>query len=195
MDLLEGDALGHLATVRANGTPHVTPLWIDHDGDTVLVNVRVDRVKAANMRERPAVAISIVDPRNSYRYLALTEVVRPWTEDGWSHHMDKLNRRSMKVDPCPWSSPGARPPRSCYHHVGRCVTRRDPLVDDSDDQSRRLGRYHDRGSEVHRQWRGRPRERSASDCAVKRLSGDGQHKVERPEEIGGPVICADDRPC
>jgi PPOX class probable F420-dependent enzyme len=67
MDLLETDALGHLATVRANGTPHVTPLWVDHDGDTVLVNVRLDRVKAANMRERPAVAISIVDPRNPFR--------------------------------------------------------------------------------------------------------------------------------
>jgi PPOX class probable F420-dependent enzyme len=71
IDLLEGGALGHLATVRADGTPHVTPLWIDHDGDTVLVNVRVDRVKAANMRERPPVAISIVDPKNPYRYLAI----------------------------------------------------------------------------------------------------------------------------
>ena len=60
IDLLEGDALGHLATIRADGTPHVTPLWIDHDGDTILVDVRVDRVKAANMRERPAVALSIV---------------------------------------------------------------------------------------------------------------------------------------
>src|SRR6266550_2442161 len=50
IDLLEGDALGHLATLRADGTPHVTPLWVDHDGDTLLVDVRVDRVKAANMR-------------------------------------------------------------------------------------------------------------------------------------------------
>src|SRR5437773_11948027 len=72
IDLLEGDALGHLATIRADGTPHVTPLWIDHDGDTILVDVRVDRVKAANMRERPSVALSIVDPRNPYRHLDIT---------------------------------------------------------------------------------------------------------------------------
>jgi len=44
IDLLEGDALGHLATIRVDGTPHVTPLWIDHDGDTILVDVRVDLV-------------------------------------------------------------------------------------------------------------------------------------------------------
>jgi PPOX class probable F420-dependent enzyme len=108
VDLLEGEALGHLATIRADGTPHVTPLWIDHDGDTVLVDVRIDRVKAANMRARPAVAISIVDPRNPYRYLAITGVVVSWSEEGWREHMDKLSRRYMKVDTYPWSKPGER---------------------------------------------------------------------------------------
>jgi len=108
MDLLEGEALGHLATIRADGTPHVTPLWIDHDGDTVLVDVRVDRVKAANMRERPAVAISIVDPRNPYRYLAITGVVASWSEEGWREHMNELARRYMKVDTYPWFFEGER---------------------------------------------------------------------------------------
>ncbi len=108
IDLLEGDALGHLATVRVDGTPHVTPLWIDHDGDTVLVNVRVERVKAANMRERPAVAISIVDPRNPNRYLTITGVVVSWSEQGWREHMDKLSHRYMKVARYPWSFPGER---------------------------------------------------------------------------------------
>ena len=102
IDLLEGDALGHLATVRANGTPHVTPLWVDHDGDAVLVNVRLDRVKAANMRERPDVAISIVDPRNPYRYLAITGRVVSWSEDGRHEHMNELARRYMKKDSYPW---------------------------------------------------------------------------------------------
>jgi PPOX class probable F420-dependent enzyme len=102
IDLLEGDALGHLATLRANGTPHVTPLWIDHDGDAVLVNVRLDRVKAANMRERPDVAVSIVDPRNPYRYLAITGRVVSWSEDGWREHMNKLARRYMNKDTYPW---------------------------------------------------------------------------------------------
>lgn len=124
MDLLESDALGHLATVRANGTPHVTPLWIDHNGDTLLVNVRLDRVKAANMRERPAVAISIVDPRNPFRYLAITGRVVSWSEDGWREHMDELSRRYLKVARYPWFFPGERraifqiAPTHVYYEMG-----------------------------------------------------------------------------
>ena len=108
IDLLEGEALGHLATVRADGTPHVTPLWVDHDGDTLLVNVRLDRVKAANMRARSAVALSVVDPRNPHRFLALSGKVVSWSEDGWREHMDALSRRYLKVDRYPWSFPGER---------------------------------------------------------------------------------------
>jgi PPOX class probable F420-dependent enzyme len=128
MDLLESDALGHLATVRANGTPHVTPLWVDHDGVAVLVNVRLDRVKAANMRERPEVAISIVDPRNPYRYLAITGRVVSWSEDGWREHMDKLARRYMKLDRYPWFFPGEQraifriAPRHVYFEMGDVET-------------------------------------------------------------------------
>ena len=124
MDLLESDALGHLATVRANGSPHVTPVWVDHDGDTVLVNVRLDRVKAANMRERPEVAISIVDPRNPYRYLAITGRVVSWSEDGWREHMNKLARRYMKVDRYPWFFDGEQRaifrilPTHVYYEMG-----------------------------------------------------------------------------
>lgn len=124
MDLLESDALGHLATVRANGTPHVTPLWVDHDGDAVLVNVRLDRVKAANMRERPDVAISVVDPRNPYRYLAITGRVVSWSEDGWREHMDRLARRYMKVDRYPWFFAGEQRaifrivPTHVYYEMG-----------------------------------------------------------------------------
>ena len=124
VDLLEGDVHGHLATIRANGTPHVTPLWIDHDGDAVLVNVRLDRIKAANMRERPDVAISIVDPRNPYRYLAITGRVMSWSEDGWQEHMNKLARRYMKKDTYPWFFEGEQRaifrivPTNVYYEMG-----------------------------------------------------------------------------
>jgi hypothetical protein len=60
------------------------------------------------MRERPAVAISIVDPRNPYRSLAITGVVVSWSEEGWREHMNKLARRYMKVDAYPWFFEGER---------------------------------------------------------------------------------------
>ena len=107
MDLLEGEALAHLATTRRDGSPHVTPVWIDHDGDTILVDVRMDRVKAANMRERPAVALSLVDPKDPYRHLDVTGRVVSWSEDGWREHMNKLSRRYMGKD-YPWFFEGER---------------------------------------------------------------------------------------
>ena len=106
VDLLEGQALAHLATTRKDGSPHVTPVWIDHDGDTILVDARVDRLKAANMRTRPAVALSIVDPANPYRYIAITGHVASWSEEGWREHMDALARRYLKVEKYPWSFEG-----------------------------------------------------------------------------------------
>jgi PPOX class probable F420-dependent enzyme len=124
MDLLEGDALGHLATVRADGSPHVTPLWVDHDGGTVLVNVRLDRVKAANMRSRPAVGLSVVDPRNPHRFLSVSGNVASWSEEGWREHMDVLSRRYLKVDRYPWSFDGERraifriEPARVYYEAG-----------------------------------------------------------------------------
>ena len=108
LDLLEGDALGYLATIRRDGSPHVTPLWVDHDGNTVIVDVRVDRVKAANMRERPAVALSIGDPRNADRHLDITGRVVSWSEEGWHDHMNALARRYLKVDEYPWFFEGER---------------------------------------------------------------------------------------
>jgi len=107
MDLLEGEALANLATTRSDGSPHVTPVWIDHDGDTILVDVRMDRVKAANMRERPAVALSMVDPKDPYRHLDVTGRVVSWSEDGWHEHMNKLSRRYMGKD-YPWFFEGER---------------------------------------------------------------------------------------
>jgi PPOX class probable F420-dependent enzyme len=59
--LIEKKNFGHLATLMPDGTPHVTPVWIDHEGDVVLVNTAEGRVKVKNVRKDPRVAISIVD--------------------------------------------------------------------------------------------------------------------------------------
>ena len=55
-DLFHGNALAQLATLRGDGTPHLTPVWIDLEGGRVLVNTRADRVKAKHMQQRPDVA-------------------------------------------------------------------------------------------------------------------------------------------
>ena len=72
-DLLGGDskALANLGTVMSSGAPQVTPVWFDYDGKHFRVNSAKGRVKDRNMRRNPAVALSIVDPGNPYRYLGV----------------------------------------------------------------------------------------------------------------------------
>src|SRR6185503_18106170 len=69
VDLFSKKAFANLATVNPDGTPQVTPVWVDYDGTHVLVNSARGRRKDKNMETNPAVAISILDPDNPYRYL------------------------------------------------------------------------------------------------------------------------------
>ena len=51
--LIEGKNFANIATLMKNGSPHVTTTWIDHDGDTVLINTTENRVKTRNIRRDP----------------------------------------------------------------------------------------------------------------------------------------------
>ncbi|HVC99935.1 MAG TPA: TIGR03618 family F420-dependent PPOX class oxidoreductase [Candidatus Dormibacteraeota bacterium] len=109
VDLFRGDAVAQLATLRADGTPHLTPVWVDlDDAGRVLINARVDRLKAGHMRAGREVAVCVVDPANSYRYVSITGVVEDATEAGALEHMDRLARRYLKVGRYPWAAAGER---------------------------------------------------------------------------------------
>lgn len=107
--LFHGTSVAQLATLHADGTPHLTPVWVDLDEQgRVLVNARADRVKAAHMCERPQVAVCIVDDRNPYRYISVTGIVEAVEEQGALSHMDVLASRYLRVRTYPWASPGER---------------------------------------------------------------------------------------
>lgn len=70
-DLLDGKLLAHAATVDAHGAPQVNPVWFLRDGEHILIGVREVTAKYQNLRANPAIAISILDPDNPFRYLEL----------------------------------------------------------------------------------------------------------------------------
>ncbi|HRE27489.1 MAG TPA: PPOX class F420-dependent oxidoreductase [Anaerolineales bacterium] len=95
LDLFQRRSFAHLATVMADGTPQVTPVWIDFDGEYVLVNSHKGRLKDKNMEERPHVAVEISDPDNPYRYIAIRGHVVEITEEGAEEHIDRLSLRYL----------------------------------------------------------------------------------------------------
>lgn len=56
LDLFQKRTIAHLATIEPDGSPHVTPVWVDYDGQYILVNSAKGREKDRNMSERPTVA-------------------------------------------------------------------------------------------------------------------------------------------
>jgi PPOX class probable F420-dependent enzyme len=93
LDLFTKRSFAHLATLMPDGTPQVTPVWIDYDGEHILVDAAKGRRKNRNMEMRPAVAISITDPDDPYRYLAVRGRVVAIEDAPDYAHIDKLAHR------------------------------------------------------------------------------------------------------
>ena len=101
-DLLYGDKkpLLYLATTMEDGSPQVTPVWFDTDGEYILINTNEGRTKDKNMKTRPRVAIVIQDPDNRDRYLGMRGEVVGYTREGADEHINKLSLRYYNK---PWT--------------------------------------------------------------------------------------------
>ncbi len=107
LDLLQQKkAFANLATVMPDGTPQVTPVWFDWQNGILRVNTAKGRTKARNMKPGSAVAVSIVDPDNPYRYLQIRGRVARIAEDGADAHIDSLAKKYLGQDKYPYSQPG-----------------------------------------------------------------------------------------
>jgi len=96
--LLREPVLAHIATVDARGRPRISPVWVDIDGDDVLFNTAEGRVKARNLHANSNVAVSVVDPTDPHRVVALTGTVTEMTHDGADEHIDFLANKYLGVE-------------------------------------------------------------------------------------------------
>jgi PPOX class probable F420-dependent enzyme len=107
LDLLQQKkAFAELATVMPDGTPQVTPVWFDYAGGKMRVNTAKGRVKARNLKPGSPVALSIMDPDNSYRYVQIRGRVVSAQENGADAHIDSLAKKYLDKDKYPFRQPG-----------------------------------------------------------------------------------------
>jgi PPOX class probable F420-dependent enzyme len=104
-DLFSKRAFASLGTLMPDGRPQVTPVWVDFDGDYVIVNSAKGRQKDRNMRRDPRVALAIIDPENPYRFLEIRGRVAEITEQGADEHIDKMAKKYLGVDKYPYRQP------------------------------------------------------------------------------------------
>jgi len=91
-DIFEKKSFAHVATSH-NDIPQVTPVWVEYDGEHILINSAKGRKKDRSMRGNPKVALSVQDPDNAYRYIGLQGRVVEITEEGAAAHINKLSHK------------------------------------------------------------------------------------------------------
>jgi PPOX class probable F420-dependent enzyme len=107
-DLLESTALANVATIGPNGEPQVNPVWFDWDGTHLLFSQTTSRQKHRNVQREPRIAVSIVDPRNPYRYLEIRGRVVRIDDDPDNAFINSMAKKYLGQDVYPWHRPGDR---------------------------------------------------------------------------------------
>ncbi len=92
-DLLQSPVHGVLTTMMPDGSPQSSIVWVDYDGENVLINTTLERQKGRNMRANPKVALLVIDPKNSSRWIEVRGRVKELTTQGAEAHADKLTHR------------------------------------------------------------------------------------------------------
>jgi PPOX class probable F420-dependent enzyme len=90
--LLKGPNLASVATVGPDSVPQLTPTWIDWDGEHVLINTAEGRVKPRNIRERPVIAVCVVNHDDPYQYVSITGPAEI-SDEGAEEHINELSHR------------------------------------------------------------------------------------------------------
>ena len=91
--LFEDKNFAHVATLMKDGSPQVTVVWVDIEGDRIIVNTAEGRAKPRNVRRDPRVAISIADQRNPERAAFIRGRVVEITAEGAEESVVKLARK------------------------------------------------------------------------------------------------------
>ena len=104
--LLKEPHIGVVATLNRDGSPQITPVWVDSDGTHVIFNTAEGRVKPRNLRRDPRVAVSVFDPAKAYtRVLNVRGKAVVITQEGAKEHIDQLSQKYMGRTPYPMHDP------------------------------------------------------------------------------------------
>ena len=107
-ELFRGKNWGTVTTLRADGSPHSTPVWIDTDGEHVLFNTAIGRAKERHLRRDPRVSVTVLPAEDQQSgYVSVTGKAE-MTEEGAFEHIDKLAQKYIGQEKYPYLQPGER---------------------------------------------------------------------------------------
>jgi PPOX class probable F420-dependent enzyme len=93
-----------VTTLRKDGSPHATVVWIDEDGGDVVFNTARGRAKDLHLKNDPRVSVMVVDPNNQYKWVAVSGRGE-MTEEGADASIDHLAKKYLDADSYPYRNP------------------------------------------------------------------------------------------
>ena len=107
--LFENKNFAFVATSMKDGSPHVTPTWVDIEDSVILINTAIGRVKQKNVARDPRVSLSVADNNNPYHMVTVNgEIVEQITGEEAEKHIDKMAKKYLNKDKYPGRSPGEK---------------------------------------------------------------------------------------
>ncbi|MDQ3872265.1 MAG: PPOX class F420-dependent oxidoreductase [Thermoproteota archaeon] len=103
--IIEKNSFAFLATLMEDGSPHVSPVWIDIVDNIILINTAKGRIKQRNVSRDPRVSISLIDDENPYSMVTIRGKVIEQTSIGADEHIDKLAKKYLNTEKYPGHSP------------------------------------------------------------------------------------------
>jgi len=103
--LLKEPAYCQLATLMPDGSPQNTQVWVDTDGEHILINTAQGRQKERNVQRDPRVAVNVVDPTNAWRIGMVRGRVLEITTEGADELIDQLAKKYLNVETYPFRRP------------------------------------------------------------------------------------------
>jgi len=103
-NFLEQPYVGTVTTLRQDGSPHSTIVWVDVDDDGLSFNTAAGRAKPRHLERDPRISLLVVDPENTYRWVSVSGTAELTTE-GADGQIDRLAKKYLGEDEYPWRKP------------------------------------------------------------------------------------------
>lgn len=105
-ELLEARNFAHIGTIRKDGTALVVPVWVDTDGEHVLLNSAEGRAWPENLRRTGHITVTVTNTENPYEFVSITGRVAEDTHDGADEHINAMAKKYLGQDEYPFRAPG-----------------------------------------------------------------------------------------
>jgi PPOX class probable F420-dependent enzyme len=103
----ENPFVGVLTTLRRDGSPHSTVVWVDVEDGRVSFNTEEGRAKVRHLDDDPRVSLIVVDPSDPYKWVSISGATDVTTE-GAREQIDELAKKYLGQDEYPWANPDKR---------------------------------------------------------------------------------------